>query len=568
MAKYDGSDPVIALSKSPLVACEGEEVLRALKSGMGEMTGYSAIKMLGMVVWMAGLLLAIPNAWAHASSNDLSSALDGEKSLLQDLLPQDSVITLTLKEAVLQALEENLDIKVSRHSKEVRLTDIVFQQAQFDPNVQLSGRYDRTIVPLNRPIFGLGGVTIGSEPDTFDQNETRFSLAFKQKLLTGASYDLNFDTNRNSVAGPNSFLFNPSYASNLLFNLTQPLLKNFGPSVNKTQIVLARNAATVEYLSFLNQIQTIVAQVEQAYWELVFTRENLKVTKANLRAAEELLASNRAKVKAGVMADVEALQAQAGVASRVEQILIAQKAVQDQEDQLRRLLNHAESNLTQTTPIVPMEKPLQQLEPMPLTSAIQGALDHRPDVLQAKKNLESSGVQVRYAKNQLLPDLSFQGGIGLSGLGNNPSDSWDRLGSTNFYNMGGGLVLSYPLGNRSAESQYQRRVLETQQNEVLLQRVRQQIILDVKEAIRRVQTNYKRIQTNQIARQLSEKQLKAEQERLNLGLSTTRLVLDFQSDLRIAWGRELRAILDYNQSLSNFRLVTASAFDHYDITVQ
>ena len=533
------------------------------------MTAYSpTARLVSVTAMLTCVFLPTPNGWSQSSALESAPALEQNESSLTDLLPQDNVITLTLKEAVLQALEENLDIKVSRQSKEVRLTDIVFQQAQFDPTVQLSGRYDRTILPLNRPIFGLGGVTVGSEPDNLDQNDTRFSLAFKQKLLTGASYDLNFDTNRNSVAGPNSFLFNPSYNSNLLFNLTQPLLKNFGPSVNKTEIVLARNAATVEYLSFLTQIQSVIGKVEQAYWELVFTRENLKVTKANLRAAEELLASNRAKVKAGVMAEVEALQAQAGVASRVEQILIAQKAVQDQEDQLRRLLNHAESNLTQTTPIVPMETPLKQLEPISLPSVIQMALDHRPDVLQAKKNLESSGVQVQYAKNQLLPDLSFQGGVGLSGLGNNPSDSWDRLGSTNFYNMGGGLVLSYPLGNRSAQSQYQRRILETQKNQALLQQVRQQIILDVKEAARGVQTNYKRIQTNQIARQLSEKQLKAEQERLNLGLSTTRLVLDFQSDLRIAWGRELRAILDYNQSLSNFRLVTASGFDHYDITVK
>lgn len=534
------------------------------------MTSHSPIPRVLLIGCLAAafLLCLTPKTSAQASSSDSPAYLDQNDALLSDLLPQDQVITLTLKEAVLQALEENLDIRISRQSRGIRVTDIIFQQAQFDPTIELSGRYDRTITPLNRPIFGLGGVTIGSEPDNFDQNDTRFSLALKQKLLTGASYDLNFDTNRNSVAGSNSFLFNPSYFSNLLFNLTQPLLKNFGPSVNKVQIVLAKNAVALEYFGFLNQMQTITAQIEQAYWELVFTRENLKVAKATLHAAEELLRSNRAKVKAGVMADVEALQAQAGVASRIEQVLLAQKAVQDQEDQLRQLLSHSEERLTQTTPIVPLDTPHQELETIQLSTAIQNAMTNRPDVLQAKKNIESSGVQTRFAKNQLLPDLSIQGGVGLSGLGNNVRDTWDRLGSTDFYNMGGGLVLSYPLGNRSAQSQYQRRVQETRQNETRLQRVRQQVILDVKEAARRVQTNHKRIQTNRTARQLSEKQLKAEQERLNLGLSTTRLVLDFQSDLRIAWGRELRAILDYNQSLSNLRLVTASTFDHYDITVK
>ncbi len=346
------------------------------------MTSHSPILLVSLISCLAAVTLPGlgENALAQPSFPDSTPFLEQPDESLNDLLPQDSVITLTLKEAVLQALEDNLDIRVSRQTRGIRVTDIIFQQAQFDPTVELSGRYDRNVVPLNRPIFGLGGVTIGSDPDSFDQNDTRFSLALKQKLLTGASYDLNFDTNRNSVAGDNAFLFNPSYFSNLLFNLTQPLLKNFGPGVNKTQIVLARNAVAVEYYGFLNQVQTITAQIEQAYWELVFTRENLKVTKATLRAAEELLLSNRAKVKAGVMADVEALQAQAGMASRIEQVLVAQKAVQDQEDQLRQLLSHNEEQLTQTTPIVPLDTPDQQLEPVHLSSAIQHAMTNRPDV--------------------------------------------------------------------------------------------------------------------------------------------------------------------------------------------
>ncbi|MEJ2232249.1 MAG: TolC family protein [Nitrospirales bacterium] len=164
-------------------------------------------------------------------------------------------------------------------------------------------------------------------------------MALNQRLLTGGSYDLTFETNRNSVAGTTSFLFNPSYSSNLRFNLTQSLLRNFGPSINKTQITLAQNAADIEQLTLINQVLLVIAQVEETYWELVFARENLKVARATLQASEELLASNRAKVKAGVMADVEALQAQAGVANQIEQILLAQKTVKDQEDQLRRLLS-------------------------------------------------------------------------------------------------------------------------------------------------------------------------------------------------------------------------------------
>jgi outer membrane protein TolC len=512
-------------------------------------------------------LCVLGQSWGQ-SAVPQSDPATAEDAALKELIPADSVITLTMRDAVMQALENNLDIQVSRFTRDVRLTDIVFQEAEFDPTVELGGRYERRIIPLNRPIFGLSGVAIGNDPDTLDQNDTEFNLGLTQKLITGGNYGLRFDTDRNSVAGDNAFLFNPSYSSNLLANLTQPLLRNFGPTINQTRVTIAKNSAAVEELSLTQQILSVIFQVEEEYWELVFTRENLKVTRATLRAAEELLASNRAKVKAGVLADVEALQAQAEVARRIEQVLLAQKAVQDKEDKLRQLLSKSEWELTQRTPLVPLDSPVKELQPTPLEENITFAFQHRPEVLQAKKNIDTSKVNTRFAKNQLLPDLSFQGEFGLSGLGKNPGNSWDRLGSTDFYNMGGGLVLTFPIGNRSAQSQYQRRVLETRQSQTSLLRIRQQVILDVKEAIRGVQTNHKRIRTNQAARKLSEKQEKAEQERFKLGLSTTRLVLEFQRDLRLAQGRELRAILDYNQSLSRLRLVTASTLDHYNIEIQ
>ncbi len=518
---------------------------------------------------MTMLLLALatlgPN-WSHALDQKFNIG-SSEDAALKELIPADSVKTLTMRDAVMQALEHNVDIQVSRHTRDAQLTDITFEQAKFDPTIQLGGRYDRNVAPLNRPVFGFGGVTAGSDPDNFDQNDTRLNLGYSQRLLTGGSYDLTFDTNRNSVAGRTGFLFNPSYRSNLSFNLTQPLLRNLGLTVNKTLITVARNAAAVEQLFFVQQVLSVISQVEQTYWELVFAKKKLQVAHAGLEAAEELLASNREKVMAGVLAEVEALQAQAGVASRIEQILLAKKTVEDQEDQLRRLLSESEWDLKQTTPLVPLDVPLQHQQNFPLENHITHALEHRPEVLQAKKNVNSSLVQTQFAKNQLLPDLSFQGGLGLAGLGNNPTDTWDRLGSTDFYNMGGGVILSYPLGNRSAESQHQRRKLETHQQQASLLQVRQQTILDVKEAIRQIDTNYKRIRTNQTSRRLSEKQLKAEEGRLQLGLSTTRLVLEFQRDLQFARRRELRAVLDYNQSLSHLRLVTASTLHHYNIEI-
>jgi outer membrane protein TolC len=157
--------------------------------------------------------------------------------------------------------------------------------------------------------------------------------------------------------------------------------------------------------------------------------------------------------------------------------------------------------------------------------------------------------------------------MGLAGLGKDYADSTNRNFSGDFYNYGAGLVLSYPLGNRSAWSTFNRRQIEGKNAETSLASVRQQIIIGVKEAVRRVQTDFKRIETTRSARIMAEKQLQAEQERLKVGLSTTRFVLDFQRDLATAQGNELRAIVDYNKSLSNLSRHKATTLDRYSLLI-
>ncbi|MFQ5992370.1 MAG: TolC family protein, partial [Nitrospiraceae bacterium] len=451
----------------------------------------------------------------------------------------------------------------------IRLTDIIFEQAKFDPTFEFTGRYDRNVRPLNRPILGFSTTSFQTEPETFDENTESLNAGLTQKLITGGDYDLKFDILRNSVAGQTQFLFNPAYSPTLTLNISQPLLRDFGPSVNQTQIQIARNNAKVEDHVFFGQVLTVISTVEQAYWELVFANEGLKVAQAALRAAKELEKTNRAKAKAGLMAIVDVLQAEAAVASRVEQVIIAEKAIRDQQDQLRQLLNPSEQDMRQEVEVIPLDKPVQTLQAISLQETIDTAMERRPEVLQAHKNIDTSKLNARFAKNQLLPSLTIQGTGGLIGLGGTATaDSIDRTVSGDFYNLGAGLVLSYPLGNRSAWSQYNKRQLEARNAKVSLQSARQQVIIDVKEAVRRVQTDFKRIETTRSARILSEKQLQAEQERLNVGLSTTRFVLEFQRDLAIAQRNELRAVVDYNQSLANLARSQGITLEQYRIELE
>jgi outer membrane protein TolC len=479
--------------------------------------------------------------------------------------PAERQETISLADAALQALKNNLDIHISRQTKESRLADITVEQAKFDPTLSVNGQYNRTVNPLNRPVFGATDFDL-TQIRTFDQRNHSVTLDATTNLPTGGNIDLNYSpartsVNQNLAAG---FLFNPSYTGGLALTLTQPLLRNAGINVTKTFIRVAQNNAMVEEHVFRDRVLTVLATVEQTYWEVVFANENLKVAEAALKAAQELLASNRAKAKAGIMSIVDVLQAEAAVASRVEQILVADKTIRDQEDQLRRLLNPAEEDLRQDVRLTPLDPPVVTLEPISLQEAIDTAIDQRPEIIQAKKNMETSDLNTKFAKNQILPSLSFQGTMGMAGLGTNYSNSVNNNFSGDFYNYGAGLVLSYPLGNRSAWSTYNKRQLEEKNAEASLVSVRQQIIVGVREAVRRVQTDFKRIETTRSARIMAEKQLQAEQERLKVGLSTTRFVLDFQRDLATAQGNELRATVDYNKSLSNLARHKATTLDRYN----
>ena len=479
-------------------------------------------------------------------------------------IPDERREVISLVDVAVRALQSNLDITISRQTKESRLADIVIEQAKFDTTLSLNGRYNRTVDPLERPVLGATDSVL-NEITKFDQRNHSLSVDAATNLITGGNFDVNYSPARYSANLADGFLFNPAWTGGLSFTVTQPLLKNAGIAINQTSIKIAQNNAVVEQHIFRDRVLTVLASVEQNYWELVFANENVKVTQAALKAAEELLTSNRAKAKAGVMSVVDVLQAEAAVASRVEQVLIAEKAIRDEEDELRHLLNPGEDNLREDIRLTPADAPVTVLQPLSLQAAIDTAIEQRPEIAQAKKHVESGELNKQFARNQLLPTLSFQGTMGLSGLGGDYSESLMRNFSTNFYNYGAGLVLSYPLGNRAALSTYNKRKLEAKNAEASLTGIRQRIIVNVREAVRRVQTDFKRIETTQSARILAEKQLKTEQERLKVGLSTTRFVLDFQHDLAIAQGNELRAIVDYNKSLSNLERHKATTLDRYHL---
>ena len=297
---------------------------------------------------------------------------------------------------------------------------------------------------------------------------------------------------------------------------------------------------------------TVVATVEQTYWEVVFANENLKVAEAALKAAQELLATNRAKAKAGVMSIVDVLQAEAAVASRVEQVLVAEKSIRDQEDLLRRLLNPGEDELRQDVRLTPKDRLSLWSRSVCPKPSIWPSTFARRSSRRRKTGDQRTQYQVRQEPTASYPLVPGHDGSGRTrkGLYRFCQSQFQR----DFYNYGAGLVLSYP----SATARHGARSTDGRSRQERGGVVGEHQATDHHRRERSRPPGPDRLQTNrndQVSAHYGGEAAASRARTSEVGLSTTRFVLDFQRDLATAQGNELRAIVDYNKSLSNLSAI-------------
>lgn len=457
-------------------------------------------------------------------------------------------IHLSLREAVLLALKNNLDIAVAGYNPKIKAEDIDIAKAVFDPTFSLTLDANRTVSPTATQ---LAGATVS----TIENRDVNTSLV--QKLPFGASYTLSmtnnrFSTNSSFAQPPNGI--NPSYKTFLTLSLTQDLLKNFSADVNTAPIKIARNNQTISVTQFRQQANQVITDVHTAYWTLVYAIENLAVQRRSLRLARELEEVNKARVRAGVAAPVEVTQAEAQAAARVQDVILAEKAVKDAEDRLKLIINIPDGERIWARTLLPADTPPFEVAPVNADASIQEALEKRPDYAAAKLTLQNSDLDLRVKRNQLLPSLQLQGNVGLNGLNGSAGGDLDRLTSGDFTQWSAALVLTYPLGNRSARSAFLQAKLSHDQAGTSLLNLKRQIISQVREAVRRLEADVRRVEATRAARALAEEQLRVEQKRLEAGVTTTFNVLSFQRDLAEAQANEILAITTYNQDLANLAL--------------
>jgi outer membrane protein TolC len=382
-------------------------------------------------------------------------------------------------------------------------------------------------------------------------------MGLKQKLPTGGTYELRFN---NEYLNIPSSATSTGYIGKLALTLTHPLLRNAGFEANETGMRLASNNQSISREQLRLKVSDITTNVQNAYVELVFAIENLEVQRRSLRLARELVTLNKARVRAGVAAPVEVTQAEAQEAARVQDVIVAEKAVRDAEDTLKVIMNlPAGGDWGQE--IQPTHSLTFEPKPANLEETIRKAMENRYEYKSAKLDIENKDLSVRLTRNQLLPDLALTGTVSSNGFGSTYGDNSGSLWGSDNISYSLGVVLTVPLGNRAAEANYTKARLTVEQAKTSLKQLELQIVQQAREAVRRLDADAKRVEANRAARVLAEEQLRVEQRRLEAGVTTTFNVLSFQRDLSAAQANEIRAIADHYKSLANLEKVRGTVLE-------
>ncbi len=492
---------------------------------------------------------------------------------------QEKTISLSLEECILKAMENNLGLAVEVLSPELADISVSLAKEKFMPSLSLSYGIDSNISP------SYSFLDAAEEVST---DRTDYSAQISQLLPTGGNLSISL----NGYATESNRRFqtiNPRYGGTLRFNFTQPILRNFGLNINRREIRIAQNNSDISETQYKRTLQDTIYNVEEAYWNLVYTIENLKVIRQSLELAQDLLEKNRRAVEVGTMAPIEILTAQEQVATREAEILEAEALVKNNEDALKTIINlAADEEDAETLRIVPSDKPGYEKKDMSLEQAMAIAMQNRTDLQVSRIDLKNREINLSYAKNQLLPELSlqasywspgisgdqliYQGGNPLTGVvvDTIPGGASDALKDTfgfKFNNWTVGLTFSIPFSTLLSRAAHAQARVNLEQATLQLKDQEQQAFLEIKNSLRAVETNFKRIQARKLAKELAAKKLEAEEEKLKVGLTTNYFVLQYQRDLANAQSTELRAIIDYNLSLARLNRALGISLDEKKISL-
>ena len=473
-------------------------------------------------------------------------------------------INLTLKDSLIIALNSNYDIRIAKMDPTIKENDIKVAKSEFDPLLSVTGESEDSEEASNSGVLvGIGGTATDFRRDTNTLNATLETL-----IATGATVTMEFDVSQEFVDPVSSFtLNNPVAESEVTAKFTQPILKNAGIFYNRSNIHIARNDKKRSILELKETAIEVINDTQKAYWELVKSIEELRVRRKSLERAEDLLKKNKIQVEVGTLAPIELLVAEEGVTSQIEGVVVAENDIKNKEDDLKQIMNLSNNALLSDVSIAPLDRATFQVHNISLQESIETALRNRPEVYEQGLDIENARITVMQQKNQLLPQLDFEAGIRYQGLAGNKGNAIDNALSEDFQSEFYSITFEIPLGNREARNNYSKAKLEERKTIFNSRKVRQQIVVEVRKAVRQIKTNAERIKASKKAKELSQERLSAEEKKFKVGRSTSLEVIRAQADLAVSEGRVTNALVDYQISLGDLDAVLGTILENNSIII-
>lgn len=455
-------------------------------------------------------------------------------------------IELSLNEAIGIAVEKNLDVRAEFYNPAQFEADVNRNRAIYDPLFTAQTAYGD-----NSAAQPISGGTVGSA-QTFNVNSS-----ISQLLWSGGTAALNFNNafNSNDSSAP----LQNYWQTGLALSISQPLLKNWGREVTEANIRISQISKYASLERLRTRLLTTVAQVRNEYFKLYSLREQLTATKVSLELARTILKETKSRVAAGVLPAMETLNAEFGVVTREKDLIDAERGVSDQLDVLRLLLQ-----LNPQVDVQTKDQPSHERYIVAEDVAVKRALS-RPELLEQRRNLELTELQTRVFSNRLRPDLSLNAAANLNAVDRSYPRDLEKIGSFDSPGWSIGLLFSYPLGNGAAENDYRKSRLKVEQTNLQIKSLEQTIANDVRSALRSISSGYKQIEVADRGAIFAEERLRAFIRKSEVGLATTKDVLDVENDLDIAKNNQISAVVSYNNAITRLWQSTGELLERQGI---
>ncbi len=462
-------------------------------------------------------------------------------------IDREQVLRMSLEECIHRAVLSNLDVKVAGYNPAIEGTRTIEAEARFDPTFFVNTQFEHR---NNRQAFNT------ATNSGFIDRENIFTgqIGLRQFLENGGQAELRYQSVFTDIHAGTNVNPNPFYDNQVVLQLTQPLLQNFGNEINRARITISRNNQRISTLDFRKQIEETTSDLEKAYWQMVQAERDVRINEQlldnTLHTADILI-----KRVGQDVTRVQISQANASVESRRAVLIRAKAHVRDLSDQIKRLMNDPDMPITGSTVVLPAVPPLETPVHFELADEIAVALQNRYELAQQQFRIDTARIASSVGANGLLPTLNLTGQVGYQGLDRDFSDAFNDQTTQGRLNYQVGLELDIPLGNRAARSVYQRARLQQQQAIDTYGSLVSQVSLDVKVALREVQTTWDEMVATRQARFAAADSLAAVEQREAGGesLSPTfvQLKLQQQEQLADAARTENQAIANYNIAISS-----------------